>query len=293
MSEKKNKKSIIQNFQSQLQLNKKMFFLRIFIIILCLGVVVFFSLTYIPEIVESRRLAEQRLEKEREEELRLKLKAELLEETEEEEEIEIEEEKVEDEIEEEIEEVVVEKVRRVEEVEVVEVVKEVDDVYSCDLDVRNSYGQKACDALYIGDTNTSNIYQDKLFNCGETRGHIEWIIADCHPPASQYSCPNDTVTYYAGLYCENLRSSSAASSSISYYWDRRFECLNLLTRPGIGYQANIDAHFACVERQDKFISEKESEKRAYDAEATRYGDLLINCSATVDELTELQNACSY
>jgi hypothetical protein len=88
----KDKTSVIHNLQTQLQTNKKMFFLRMFLILLCFGVIVFFASTSIPGIIESRKLAEQRLEQEREEELRLKLKKELLEEVEVQEEIEEEEE---------------------------------------------------------------------------------------------------------------------------------------------------------------------------------------------------------
>jgi hypothetical protein len=73
----KDKKSVIHNLQTQLQTNKKMFFLRIFLIFLCLGVLAFLSSTYIPEAIESRRLEKER------EDLKLKLQAELLEKTEE------------------------------------------------------------------------------------------------------------------------------------------------------------------------------------------------------------------
>ncbi len=96
----KDKKPITQKLQKQLETNKKMFFLRMFVIVLCLGAIVFFASTSIPGIIESRRLAEQRLEKEREDELRLRLKAESLEEAEEGKEVEediVEEEEVKEE----------------------------------------------------------------------------------------------------------------------------------------------------------------------------------------------------
>jgi hypothetical protein len=92
----KNRKTIVHKIQGQLQSNKKNFFIRASVVFLCLGIFMFLGLNYLPQIVESRKLAQKRIQEELEQELKAKLKAEMLEEMEGETEEVIEEEAVEE-----------------------------------------------------------------------------------------------------------------------------------------------------------------------------------------------------
>ena len=96
-------------------------------------------------------------------------------------------------------------------------------------------------------------------------------------PYAEFSCPYDTVLFYAEEYCDNLQKSAESSDYADYWFDSYLSCPVMDT--------------AC---QERYLSNHEDWKERaenYYSEADKYRDLMLGCNFDPKELPPIEDKC--